>query len=306
MDEERLMQEIHSRLGKLGYRSQATSAEHVTDLQEGIEGSNVRSLLDEEVYKEYLGSLSFKFPDALPSANSLIVIAVPQPQVGLVFTFHGRPHEVIIPPTYMYDIDGSVEKILSSTLQTAGYHVAKAALPLKLLAIRSGLGEYGRNNICYVPGMGSFCRLMAFYTDLPCPDEIWREPQMMERCQSCEACIHSCPTGAVNADRFLVRAERCITFHNERINKFPSWIDASWHNCLVGCLYCQMACPENSAFLDWIEHEGTFSEEETNLILHSTPRGRFPTETAEKLKRLDMLEYSNILGRNIRLLINNM
>jgi epoxyqueuosine reductase len=305
MNEERLMRELRAKFQEEGYLSRAVSIQHVRDLQRGIEGSNIRNLLNEELYKECLSYLSFKFPKNLPDAESLIVIAAPQPQIRLEFTYQKNSYKFIIPPTYVRKTDKKIEETLYSILNPLKYHLARADLPLKLLAVCSGLADYGRNNICYVPGMGSFHRLVAFYTDIPCSNENWRKPQMMERCQRCQACIHSCPTSALKPDRFLMYAEQCITFHNERINEFPAWIDPSWHNCLVGCLRCQKVCPENHPFLDRIEDDGTFSEEETGLILNLTSRDRLPTETANKLKRLDMLEYSDILGRNLRALLNN-
>jgi epoxyqueuosine reductase len=38
---------------------------------------------------------------------------------------------------------------------------------LKRLAVRSGLARYGRNNVTYVEGMGSFLELSASLTDMP-------------------------------------------------------------------------------------------------------------------------------------------
>ena len=61
---------------------------------------------------------------------------------------------------------------------------------------------------------------------------------MMDRRQNCHACRLSCPTGAISFDRFLLRAERCIVLHNEKRGDlpFPSWMNSSWHNCIIGCL----------------------------------------------------------------------
>ena len=151
--------------------------------------------------------------------------------------------------------------------------------------------------------MGSFVRLAAFYTDLHCAEETWREPRMLNRCQTCRACLNVCPTGAIASDRFLIRAERCITFHNERLGEFPSWIEPSWHNCIVGCLHCQRICPENRHLVEWVEGDHKFSEEETALILSSTPADRLPSETAKKLERLDIIEYADVLGRNLAALL---
>jgi len=41
---------------------------------------------------------------------------------------------------------------------------AARIVPIDRLAVRGGLATYGRNNVTYVPGMGSFHRLSAFYS----------------------------------------------------------------------------------------------------------------------------------------------
>jgi epoxyqueuosine reductase len=303
MKDDALLEELHSRLEAEGYKSRTVPALHVHDLQQRIEEPHAHGLLNEAFYQERLTHFSFELPDILPNAKSLFVVAVPQPQVRVLFTWHGRPKQVIIPPTYDSHTDKPVEDILSHALGPQGYKVARALLPVKSLAVLSGLGEYGKNNICYVPGLGSFHRLVSFYSDITCPHDTWREPQTMGSCENCEACSRACPTGAIASDRFLIRAERCITFHNERLAEFPTWIEPSWHNCLEGCMYCQRVCPENVNFRDWTEGNHAFSEEETDLILKSTPPDSLPSETARKLAQLSLLEDTHILGRNLKVLL---
>jgi len=295
MKDDRLLQELHSKLAEKGYQSRTVPVSHLRDLREQIGENRTQGLLNEEFYQERLTHFSFKPPDVLPDAESLIVVAVPQPQVRVFFTWQGKPKPAIVPPTYAYETDKTTEGILSDVLRPEDYQIARAALPVKLLAVRSGLGDYGRNNICYVPSMGSFHRLAAFYSDIVCSDENWREPQPMKSCENCQACSRGCPTGAIASDRFLIRTERCITFHSERTSEFPIWMDPSWHNCLIGCMHCQRVCPENPRFLDWVEGDYTFLEEETNCILRSTPSNRLPYETAKKLAKLGLLEDSLLL-----------
>ena len=172
---------------------------------------------------------------------------------------------------------------------------------MKLLAVQSRLGLYGRNNICYVPSMGSFLQLVAVYSNLPCRKDSWQEVQMMERCQNCHACRLNCPTGAIPSDRFLLRAELCIVFHNEKKGDvlFPDWMDPSWHNSVVGCMHCQRVCPENKDFLQWIEGREEFSEEETALLLDEIPLDQLPATTKRKLESLDLAEYLDRLHRNL-------
>jgi epoxyqueuosine reductase len=239
----------------------------------------------------------------LPKAESIIIVAVPRSQTQITFTHNGETKAIILPPTYFgYDETRQrIENLLSSILSVKGYRVARTKIPLKLLAVRSGLGSYGRNNICYVPGMGSFLELVAVYSDMPCPTDNWQEAKMMENCKNCYACQKNCPTGAIGSDRFLLHTERCLVYHNEKDGNipFPDWIDPSWHNCIVGCLHCQRVCPQNKSLLNWIEEKVEFSEDETALILMGAGRDRLPAETAKKLQHLNLLENMDILPRNL-------
>jgi epoxyqueuosine reductase len=299
----RVVEELLHQLKEHGCQGRIASVQRIRDLQEEIEGRYRQSLFDEEFYQERIYWFDFRIPDSLPEATSVIVVAVPRPQSQAVFTWNGESRELILPPTYVaYEKTRKmVEALISRIINQKGYRMARTELPLKLLAVKSGLGSYGRNNICYVPGMGSYLQLVAVYSDVPCQKDSWQDIQMMKRCQNCHACRLNCPTGAIPHDRFLLRAERCIVFHNEKPGNipFPGWIDPSWHNCLVGCLHCQTICPENKDFLQWIEGREEFSEEETALLLQGAPLDSFPAATVRKLKKLDLMEYRESLSRNL-------
>jgi epoxyqueuosine reductase len=292
-----------SELEKHSFKGQIVSALHLIHLEEEIKEKRSQGFFDEVLDKEYLSGFKFKPPEILPDARSIIVVAYPQPQIQIIFNWEGKSYPVILPPTYLHSPDSRVEKILFKILLPQGYYAAKATLPLKLLAVKSGLGFYGKNNICYVEGMGSFFRLMAFYSDFPCSEDSWVEASIMESCKKCVACQRNCPTGAIMPERFLLRAERCLTFLNEGPRDFPSWIDPGWHHCLVGCLYCQRVCVQNKNLLGWVEEKAKFSEPETELILESPPFERLPSKTQKNLEALDLVEYYKILPRNLRALL---
>jgi epoxyqueuosine reductase len=290
-------------LARRGYKGRIVSVQHLQDLQEEIEGHRRRGLFDEMLYQEYLSWFEFKVPESLPEAKSMIVIAVPSPQNQAIFKWNGESRALIIPPTYAWyrETTKIVEDFLRSILGPEGFKVAGARLPLKLLAVRSGLGQYGKNNICYVPGMGSFLQLAAVYSDLPCQEDSWQDAQVMQKCQGCNACRLKCPTEAIPFDRFLLHAERCIVFHNEKQGDvpFPAWINPSSHNCLIGCMHCQRVCPEDRDFLGWIEGKEEFSEEETALLLKGEKIDKLSTTTVEKLKRLDFVRFYDKFPRNL-------
>jgi len=295
-------------LEERGYKGRIVSTRHLGKLREEIEAQYRQRLFDEEFYHERLTSFTFSPPESLPDARSLIVVAVPQPQIRITFTWDGERVPAMVPPTYLHwrETDRQVEGLLAETLSPQGYRVAQAVLPEKLLAVHSGLGAYGRNNICYVEGMGSFHRPTVVYSDVPCQEDNWQELRMMESCQKCSACLRRCPTGAITAERFLFHAERCITFRNEKPGDvpFPAWLDPSWHNCLVGCLRCQSICPQNDDVLQWVEEGTEFSQEETALLLQGVALDQLPTETVAKLQQSDLVDLLDIIPRNLGVLLN--
>ena len=302
-----LGRKLLSHLEERGTQGRIVAARRAHDLEQDIETLKQQRLFDGAFVQERLSELSFEPPDTLRDAQSLVVVAVPSPQVRVTFLWEGERRVLILPPTYAgYErIQREIESLVASFLEPAGFQVRRAGLPLKLLAVRSGLGEYGRNNICYVPGMGSFHELVALYSELPAGEEdassSWQGPRMMARCETCLACQRSCPTGAIPTDRFLLRAERCLTYHNEQPAEvpFPEWIDPIWHNCMIGCMECQRICPENKPYVGRLEGEVEFSEEETELLLAGIPFGGWPSQTAEKWRRLELSESPDLQPRNL-------
>ncbi len=295
--------ELYSRLENKGHRARIVPIKRLSTLRQKAAEWREKNLLDKDLVEEYLMDFVFDLPDNLLKAKSIVVVASPQPHRRISFIMDKTTASVLIPSNYSKETDVEVSKILDDFAFSMNFRFAKAALPLKILAVCSGLAEYGKNNIAYVRGMGSYFRFSAFYSDLPPDTDIWLEPRMMERCRHCTACLKSCPTQAICPERFLLYAERCITFHNERKQDFPIWLQSSWHNSLVGCLYCQQCCPENKANRHWIENSCFFSKEETSRLMKGEPIEELPGEMVKKLEQLSMLMYYEILPRNLRSLL---
>lgn len=288
-----------------GWKGRIIPTSHLADLQESIYGRYEQGLIDKVLYRDQLSFFSFDLPMDLPDARSIVIVAAPTPQMRIIFHCHGRPVQVAVPPTYVSYTQRTenIQKVLAVWLQHKGYRITKTQLPLKTLAVHSGLADYGRNNICYVTGMGSFLQLVGAFSDLPCDDDSWRKPKMLDRCKSCVACLRHCPTKAIVTDRFLLHAELCLTYHNEAASDFPDWINPSWHHCLIGCLRCQTACPENKAVFEWFEDRAEFSKLETALFIQSVPFDQLPAETITKMKSLEINEDYQLLCRNLSMII---
>lgn len=273
-------------LEKNGCYASVVSAEHAAELVEEVRSLHDGGFLDDELYNDYAAPYFVpEMPRSLPNTKSIIVVAVPQPMIRTTFHWKGKELKFAVPPTY-YDankVNLRVRRLLADAFKPEAHRFVRAALPVKLLAVRSGIALYGRNNITYDPEYGSFHRLTAFYSDYDSPVDIWREKKALPKCDKCRACLKACPTGAIQKDRFLIRAERCLTYLNEKTSdhKFPEWVDPSAHNAIVGCMICQRACPYDNDVVDWYEDRGEFSEEETAYLLN----GRFSGEKSKRIGR---------------------
>jgi epoxyqueuosine reductase len=296
---------LQSEFEKIYAKFRTVSIIHLKDLQKEINQWKKDKLITEKFFKQNYGEFSFKPPTTLPNAHSIIVIGVPQKITPVVFFYKGKQHRTVLPPTYVYsEIRATCKEILSRILGNNGYFVDRAILPLKLLAVKSGLAKYGKNNICYVNEMGSFTRLEAFYTDYEFLIDEWHEKKIMKSCSTCSLCQNACPIHCIPKERFLIHADRCLTYLNENKGDFPSWVNVQSHNALVGCMYCQIVCPQNKKFLQFNKKTVNFTEEETSIILQKTPRQHLSKALAKKLMHFDIDEYYPLLGRNLSVLMN--
>jgi epoxyqueuosine reductase len=309
MKSDRVTPGIEQQLSLAGFKGVVVSTDHLPELRDLYGGLIEEGSLDKDFYDEIARRYALRWdfdPSArLPGARSIIVTAAQQPKISMEFRYDGRKYYGIIPPTYLYDTDATVLRIISTCLNEHKYGVCDALLPSKVIAVRSGLAMYGKNNIAYIKGWGSYFRLRIFFSDMPCVDDSWQESVAMELCSQCNACIKKCPTGAIREDRFLIDAGRCLTFFNEGLEEFPKWVEPAWHNCLIGCMICQDVCPANKEHVNWLMPGAEFSEEETDMILSGTALAGLPPETSEKLNKVSMLDSYPLLKRNLGALVES-
>lgn len=294
------------RMASEGHPSRVISIRHLEEIRADVEGLHESGLLDNDLFNSRLRRLVYKVPDGLPDAKSIIVMAVPQPAYKITFHWQGAAYPVILPPTYADgdEIDHLVKQQLMGAMGVGPERLVQCTLPLKTLATRSGLARYGRNNITYVEKLGSFHVLTAFYTDYPFDVDHWQEREALPACSECTSCIDACPTKAIAEDRFLIRADRCLTFLNEKTadHPFPEWVRPEWHNAIAGCMHCQNACPHNSTMRDILVGREEFGERDTEYLL----TGEFEGERAAAMgRRLHMLGLElNLFPRNLVALID--
>ncbi|MCL1795367.1 MAG: hypothetical protein FWG37_00610 [Clostridia bacterium] len=232
-------------------------------------------------------------------ARSVIAVASPGPVSSVAFTVEGRKRVAVIPPSYV-DADIEESALLDFLLKTLGEHsfaVARAdRLPCKPIAIHAGLGFFGRNNLVYVDSMGSFNRLSLFFSDIPCPNELFFPLLRHGTCRHCSRCIDNCPTGALNHQSALFDADHCLTMANEGAEAFPDWVNPEWHHAIVGCMKCQCVCPMNEPYGKNCDVITTYNEEQTRVFMDGE-------QADELLSPLGLGHYNKILPRNIAALL---
>ena len=295
---------IRETLQSVDCKAVVVSIERLKEAQAAISRLVERGLVERRLSKNWKFYLEAN--DNLPGARAIVIVAVPQPIVRVRFCWQGKECLAEIAPGYFSRLDESrVEELLKNTMVAKGYKMVSAHLPLKTLAVRSGLAEYGRNNITYVPGMGSFFRLVAFFSDCPCEEDCWGGYRVMSACTDCSVCRSNCPTGCISDERFLIHAENCLGYLGQRQPDFPYWVrlQPDWPAGLVGCMRCQSVCPVNQPYLENRGEGPSFSEEETRLLLATVPLDRLPSETRRKLSNMSGYIYPMLAG-NLRELLN--
>jgi epoxyqueuosine reductase len=305
MTPEEVLSKLQVSLREEGYKSTFVSTRHLEDVQSEMVRLQEQGLHLGVVHGRRHAQYDFTPPRSIPNANSLIVTAARQPKYEARFHLGGKTYPAIIPPTYYVDGEDKAPVIISSVLANHGFKMATAAVPVEALAVHSGLVCYGKNNVTYIDDWGSYFRLRAFYSDLPCLTDDWLEPELFDACDDCDACVRECPAKAIAEDRFTFHSDRCLSYMNEEEAPFPSWVESSWHNSLIGCMRCQDACPANKDQVSWVIPGTEFYEHETTLIVMNVPVADLPGKTVEKLKAIHMLDDYEVLGRNLRALMEN-
>ncbi|TWH77742.1 4Fe-4S double cluster binding domain-containing protein [Sedimentibacter saalensis] len=294
---------IQEALAGQGHKAAMTGIDILEKLQEDL-----RNLQNKEKLNDYQNRLieeryDWELPKVDFEIKSILLVGKKNTITKLKFEYKGKEIPVIMPPGYneYFNAPDRIEHFMQQLLGEKGYKCkATPMLPNKLLAARSGFAKYGRNNIVYIDGMGSFCQVYLFYTDIPVEEHPFSKELIMKRCATCGACIKVCPTGAIMKDRFLLDSKRCLTFLNENGGyPFPAWVDPKIHHALYGCNRCQEICPANREQLMNPVEEVLFSEEETKILLEGESIDTFPDRLKNEIKRLNIEEYLSVVPRNL-------
>lgn len=119
-------------------------------------------------------------------------------------------------------------------------------LPERYIAMKSGVGFIGKNNMIITEKYGSYVFLGEIITDLEIEEDIPKE----NLCGECRECIKACPTKSIkninekNLKGILNNSKICLSYITQKKDidfPFIKLMDGR----LFGCDSCQESCPYN-------------------------------------------------------------
>lgn len=126
-------------------------------------------------------------------------------------------------------------------------HICALASPpvyIKPLAVRSGLGEFGRNGLVSVGQYGTRVSIHAILLDAEIETHDVTEKSLSSMCEGCGSCIRACPMNALDGTG-RVNIVRCLRAQPEG-EAYPEHMRSALGGSLLGCDLCQRVCPRNA------------------------------------------------------------
>jgi epoxyqueuosine reductase len=294
---------------KKGFKVAAGGVSLLEEVRSSLQKRRDRGEIEDVFFRDYLDNFSYLESCRLKKPQSILIVALPRTAHTLSFSVGGKTVETILPPTYVLYLKSfsDVRDDLEAAVSAYNCHLEILNAPLKTSANLLGLLSYGRNNIGYIDGLGSYFQLVGLVSDKHI-GEISRlaspVPKLLPKCLECRICAKACPTGAIDKDRILLHAEKCYTLFSESPNPIPEDLKPPSTKCLIGCMRCQQVCPENRGLLKYEGAAVSFDSEETGVFLGET-RGssRAKERVRAKFLKLGLTEDISIFRRNFERLL---
>lgn len=162
------------------------------------------------------------------------------------------------------------------------------------LALRSGLGWFGKNSMLISRKYGSFTIIGSLVLNKKLKESSHNEIET-DHCGQCRACIDACPTDAILIDKRQIIASRCISTYTIEMFKADAEAPTGMEKAsgeIFGCDICQDVCPWNQR----PERQGLsgVNEDEfleANKLITSTFLSQAPEKVIEELDGLSNNSY---------------
>ncbi len=189
-------------------------------------------------------ALSGEVQSLMPDAQCIMLMAMPYQPFEIE---HGQAHV----DAYYLTSNRAHEsaKLLAQRIEET-LHIRTMPSPpvyIKPLAVRCGLGEFGRNSLISVKKYGTRVSLQAIALDVSIETHDNSEKPLSSLCAKCGLCVSACPTHALDGTG-RVDISRCLRAQTEG-EAFPEAMRAHLGGSILGCDLCQRVCPRNARVL---------------------------------------------------------
>jgi epoxyqueuosine reductase len=297
---------IQAWASRRGYRYATGPVSLLDEVRATLQGRKKEREIEPDFFRDNLEIFTYLEGSVLENPQSIIIIAVPRPAHILTFSAGDKTIETVLPPTYVRyrKFFEEVRDDLAAAVLGFDCRLEILSAPLKALGNRLGLLSYGRNNVGYIAGIGSYFQLVGLVSDTRLDDiKVAAAPAgaLLLKCKDCRICAKACPTGAIDKERILLHAEKCYTLFSESLEPIPEGLKPPSPKCLIGCLRCQQVCPENKGCLHYERASISFDAEETAAFLGLAGA---PAQTMDraraKLSMLGLTEGFPVFARNLK------
>ncbi|MFC1682810.1 epoxyqueuosine reductase [Candidatus Zixiibacteriota bacterium] len=186
---------------------------------------------------------------SLPNARTIIVAGIYIGGVTLPAwsnPWYGRTSRLYLSEFFL-DIVKPLEPIVDF-LKKEGYQAivceSGSILPLKLAAVRAGLGWQGKHSLLISKKYGTFLALGGIITNADLEHNTKEESN---RCGDCDKCQKACPLAALDQP-YVLNREKCLSFLLQADN-LPAEAQNVMENRIGDCEICQQVCPWNRKHL---------------------------------------------------------
>ncbi|CAN5805937.1 tRNA epoxyqueuosine(34) reductase QueG [soil metagenome] len=213
---------------------------------------DVRATMDDRLGNGLAGKLTFTYKDpgtattplvSFPWARSLVVgLRSYLPEAGPTVPRRGYGRVARFAVSDPYEPLRSGLQCVATALEAEGFRaevvIDDDRLVDRAVAVRAGIGWWGKSTMVLTPGIGPWFVIGSVVTDAG----LEPDPPMIRTCGSCVACVPACPTGALSTPGTL-DARRCLAAIAQSAGIIPRQWRQAMGDRLYGCDDCLDACP---------------------------------------------------------------
>jgi ferredoxin len=125
-------------------------------------------------------------------------------------------------------------KVVVQKLEERGFRVKQkkySKLDVKKMAVKAGIGCWGKNSLVIHPKFGPWLRFVVLETNTSLEPTISELPN--DLCGKCEACLRACPVNGLLEPYKLVSEKRCLAYL--QLDNPTSGSTSRCDKCLISC-----------------------------------------------------------------------